>query len=338
MSGFFLIIKSKSKHLTSTYTHRKELLFRGMETNYHESLILEDKPITIRQYATYVLSHPEIKRALEKIKTYQQTADRLIDSLHGMMDTETFPIIIYSEEEIVCLGDVVKDMESLKKTALERIMEPIKPNFTITHPGKEGGLGASTRATLHGFMRERNSSTLAHLSLSVFKQFTMTPGFSDYLTTGAIPFISPPTSPMAPQIEMQTVFSLFIWVVMYHKDEESFNFSSKHGDNHYMTLHRPTFLTKFKEQIRLDGEGSISLVFDDPLWGRIRIKDHPTQDPLSLTSETLAILRGNPLTYSSMACKCCNAPLLAIWLSDKKERIPFCNSDCETQFIKEYIK
>ena len=309
-----------------------------MEPTDYESLLLEDKPITIRQYATYVLSHPEIKQTLHKIKTYQQTADRLIDSLHGMIDTEMLPIIIYSEDERVALECLIKDMEAVKRVGLTRITEPIQPKFIIKSLGPERGLPPSTCSSICTFIQERSGTTLANVSLSLFKHFTLTPVFSDYFITGEIPRISPATCMMEAEEELLAVFSLFLWEVMHYKCEESFNFSGKRAGDPYMSVHRPSFLAQYKEQIRLDGTGSIRLLFDDPLWGKITIEGHMTQDPLSLTGETLAIIRANPRTSSSLACDYCGARLTTTWLSESDERILFCNCECRDMFMNTYIK
>lgn len=247
-----------------------------MEAPDYEALILGDKPITITQYATYVLSHPGIKQALIKINAYKDTADRMIDSINGMMDIGLLPIQLYNADEQAAVVDMIKDMEGLKQVALNRISESLRPNSPSRF----------LFSALCGFVdKDRNKDTLRELSITVFKEFTYAQPYRHFLLTGLMPFNIQRGSAMTMgrEEEVLTVFSMFIWQVMYHKYENIFGFPMQSPQkstpqNMFMCKSRSSFLETHAKYIRLDNNGPLHLLLNTPTWGTISVDDEACLD------------------------------------------------------------
>lgn len=87
---------------------------------------MQDKPFTIREYADYVLSLPQIKQALEAFTVYQTVVDRMIDSWHDMVETEKVPFRVETTHEELALHDILKDMGNVIKVGDTKLINIIE--------------------------------------------------------------------------------------------------------------------------------------------------------------------------------------------------------------------
>lgn len=333
-----------------------------MQCDY-ETLRLNKIPVTIRQCAEYTLSLPMVEEALCKFYAYQRTVDRLIDTLVGMHDTDMLPIKLYDKEDESIFAEIPKDMETLKETALERIMLPLVKNFTKKRYQTELAQHdqiVSTRdyavirwvqQSMDLYKEKPCSELLRKYHLVLFRQFTLTRVFQKYILNCEIPFLKKGGAGCTQREELSQVFCLFLWMTLH--DSEHISIELGYHPNYQVVTSKTTslaeeeimsrammagnrhrLLLKHKDEIRLDGTGTIRLSFDDMVWGGVTIDNETTCRVVN--KSLFSLLKGPRVEPIPKICTHCAKLLSLSWYFTLDGRDlnspPFCGFRCMEEY------
>lgn len=302
-----------------------------MHSNDYESLILSGGDITIRQYASYVLSNPQVKEAINKFYTYRETADRMIDSLQGMIDTGETPFPLANEGEKEAFCDMAKDMEHLKKLAFVRIISTLSSIYseeycTIKMARKRGMCQLQPLRTeaINAYSKEMTIELLEKRCHELFFEFAVTQPFSDYLFTGKIPYIQRGSTFFNAQEELIGVFCLFLWLMRIEKT----SLGSHIAPTLFENKHCFDLLQNFNEHIKLDHSGEIQLLFDHTSWGLIRV-DNAYYTAVDIDTLDCLVERFYPQPIYSKACsQCLGQCVKKPYLVRDEGKTIFCTASC----------
>jgi len=285
-----------------------------------ETRILKGEPITIREFARYILTQLQVKKILGSFYAYRDTVDRL----HQLLAATTS-----ADDKGRAVQRISTDLALLKNVELTRIVRTSLP-----FNAEPGRLKWAFTEASKAFMAERTLDNLEPLCLCLFLLFCDSNVFSEYLLSGKLPHHVQKNSALDNEQELLAVFCLFLWLLLVQKDGEQFiyiNTAELKGMN--VSESNERFIVLYGRYIQLDSDQApIRLLFDNYRWTRLQIAGQ--QEIFHVSDPVMeSLLQAQYYPYFTWGhCLNCSRVCLRVYSRCTKESVRFCDDQCLAKY------